>query len=54
MNSADILIAFFVIALCYGFIIVGYAQGFKDGRRVGYARGRAISRHVSNNETAVK
>ena len=26
---------------------VGYAKGFKDGRREGFARGKAVSAHVS-------
>jgi hypothetical protein len=26
---------------------VGYSKGFKDGRREGYARGKAISAHVA-------
>jgi hypothetical protein len=26
---------------------VGYAKGFKDGRREGFARGKAISAHVA-------
>jgi hypothetical protein len=29
-------------------IAIGYAKGFKDGRREGYARGKAIGRHSSN------
>ena len=24
-----------------------YGQGFKDGKRQGYAKGRAVSRHIS-------
>jgi len=27
---------------------VGYAKGFKDGKREGLARRKAISRHISN------
>ena len=27
---------------------VGYAQGFKDGKREGLARRKAISRHIAN------
>lgn len=26
---------------------VGYASGFKDGKREGYIRGRAVSRHIA-------
>jgi hypothetical protein len=29
-------------------IAIGYAKGFKDGRREGFARGKAIGRHSSN------
>ena len=29
-------------------IAIGYAKGFKDGRREGLARGKAIGRHSSN------
>jgi flagellar biosynthesis/type III secretory pathway protein FliH len=25
-----------------------YAQGFKDGKRQGYAKGRAVSRHAAS------
>ena len=28
-------------------IAIGYAKGFKDGRREGFARGKAIGRHSS-------
>jgi hypothetical protein len=27
---------------------VGYAKGFKDGKREGLARRKAISRHIAN------
>jgi len=27
---------------------VGYAKGFKDGKREGFARRKAISRHIAN------
>jgi hypothetical protein len=33
---------------------VGYASGFKDGKREGYTRGRAISRHIAASKKAVK
>ena len=33
---------------------VGYASGFKDGKREGYTRGRAISRHIAATNKAVK
>jgi len=29
-------------------IAIGYSKGFKDGRRDGFARGKAIGRHSSN------
>jgi hypothetical protein len=29
-------------------IAIGYAKGFKDGRREGLARGKAIGRHSSS------
>jgi hypothetical protein len=29
-------------------IAIGYSKGFKDGRREGLARGKAIGRHSSN------
>ena len=35
-----------VICLMIMGAAVGYAKGFKDGRREGYTRGRAISRHA--------
>jgi hypothetical protein len=30
------------------FLAIGYSMGFKDGRREGIARGKAIGRHSSN------
>jgi hypothetical protein len=30
------------------FLAIGYSMGFKDGRREGIARGKAIGRHTSN------
>jgi len=33
---------------------VGYAMGHKDGSREGYIRGRAVSRHISAANKAVK
>ena len=31
-----------------------YAVGFKEGNREGYTRGRAVSRHISTANKAVK
>ena len=31
-----------------------YAVGFKEGNREGYTRGRAVSRHISQANKAVK
>ena len=33
---------------------VGYAKGHKDGNREGYVRGRAVNRHISQANKAVK
>jgi flagellar biosynthesis/type III secretory pathway protein FliH len=33
---------------------VGYAKGHKDGSREGYIRGRAVNRHISQANKAVK
>jgi hypothetical protein len=33
---------------------VGYASGHKDGKREGYIRGRAVSRHIAASKKAVK
>jgi hypothetical protein len=33
---------------------VGYAKGHREGSREGYIRGRAVSRHISSANKAVK
>jgi len=33
---------------------IGYAKGHKDGSREGYIRGRAVNRHISQANKAVK
>jgi len=44
MNSFDFIIAAIAGGLGFGFMVVGYAIGFKQGRREGYTAGRAVSR----------
>ena len=45
---------FLIGILCVMAAAVGYAMGHKDGSREGYIRGRAISRHISVANKAVK
>jgi hypothetical protein len=40
--------------LCVMAAAVGYSIGYKDGHRDGYGRGKAVSRHISSANRAVK
>jgi hypothetical protein len=52
MNEISIVI-FMVIAGAL-WAVMAYAVGFKEGQRQGYTRGRAVSRHISQLDKAVK
>ena len=45
---------FLIGVLCVMAAAVGYSMGHKDGSREGYIRGRAVSRHISAANKAVK
>jgi hypothetical protein len=45
---------FLIGVLCVMAAAVGYSMGHKDGSREGYTRGRAVSRHISQTNRAVK
>lgn len=32
---------------------ITYSVGYKEGERVGFTRGRAVSRHISSNKPSV-
>ena len=52
MNELSIVI-FMVIAGAL-WAVMAYSVGFKEGQRVGFSRGRAVSRHISSSNKAVK
>ena len=45
---------FLIGVLCTLAAALGYSWGHKDGSREGYIRGRAVSRHISAANKAVK
>jgi len=50
MNELSIVI-FMVIAGAL-WAVMAYSVGYKEGQRVGFTRGRAVSRHISSSEKA--
>ena len=42
-----------VISLMVLAAAVGYSKGFKDGNREGFARRKAISRHIANVQPSI-
>jgi len=46
MNELSIVI--FMTIACILWAAVSYSVGFKEGERVGFRKGRAVSRHISN------
>jgi hypothetical protein len=52
MNELSIVI-FMVIAGAL-WAVMAYSVGYKEGQRVGFTRGRAVSRHISAAQKADK
>jgi hypothetical protein len=52
MNEISIVI-FMVIAGAL-WAVMAYSVGFKEGRREGFTRGRAVSRHIASSEKVAK
>jgi len=52
MNELSIVVAMTLAAILWA--AVSYSVGYKEGERVGFTRGRAISRHISSSKKAVK
>jgi hypothetical protein len=52
MNEISIVI--FMIIAGFLWAVVAYSIGFREGKRQGYTRGRAVSRHISQLDKAAK
>lgn len=48
MNEVSIVIVMSIAAILWAAIT--YSVGYKEGERVGFARGRSISRHLSSRD----
>jgi hypothetical protein len=53
MTTFEFVQMWIAIILAIGlFTMIGYSIGLKDGQREGYLRGRAVSRHIANQENS--
>lgn len=52
MNEISIVIVMSLAAVLWAAIT--YSVGYKEGERVGFSRGRAISRHISADKAVNK
>lgn len=50
MNEISIVIVMSIAAILWAAIT--YSVGYKEGERVGFSRGRAISRHIAADKVA--
>lgn len=51
-NELSIVVLMTIAAILWSAIT--YSVGYKEGNREGYTRGRAVSRHISSANKAVK
>jgi hypothetical protein len=48
MSNIEIIsLAVLVTATIIMSMVIGYSLGHRDGKAIGYARGKAVNRHVS-------
>lgn len=52
MNELSIVVVMTLAAILWS--AVSYSVGYKEGERIGFTRGRAVSRHISSSNKAVK
>lgn len=52
MNELSIVVAMTIAAILWS--AVSYSVGYKEGERIGFTRGRAVSRHIASSDKAVK
>lgn len=52
MNELSIVVVMTLAAVLWA--AVSYSVGYKEGERIGFTRGRAVSRHISSSNKAVK
>jgi hypothetical protein len=52
MNEISIVIFMMIAGALWA--LMAYSVGFKEGQRQGYARGRSVSRHISQLDQAAK
>jgi hypothetical protein len=50
MNEVSIVIVMSIAAILWAAIT--YSVGYKEGERVGFSRGRAVTRHLSSRDKA--
>jgi len=52
MNELSIVVTMTIAAILWS--AVSYSVGYKEGERIGFTRGRAVSRHIASSDKAVK
>ena len=51
MNELSIIVMMTIAAILWAAIT--YSVGYKEGERVGFTRGRAVSRHISSGKPSI-
>ena len=52
MNELSIVVVMTLAAVLWS--AVSYSVGYKEGERIGFTRGRAVSRHIAASDKAAK